>query len=251
MDLTQIAISGLKKSYPFLESKPRLVLDIESLSINRGEFFCLLGPSGCGKSTLLNILSGFLKSDSGQILIDDKNITQPNPSHIQVFQEYGLFPWKTVLQNVLFGLNIRDNNSEKSNSTAHHFIELVGLTGFENHYPGELSGGMKQRTALARALAVDPEILFMDEPFGALDSLTRLKMQKELERIWRETRKTILFVTHNIDESLALADRIAVMTTSGRIEKIINVTSLRPRDLTLDEGLLSVKRELYATLGVE
>lgn len=250
MSMEQITISGLRKSFPSLDSKSRLVLDIESLSINRGEFFCLLGPSGCGKSTLLNILSGFLKPDSGEILIDNKNITQPNPSYVQVFQEYGLFPWKTVLQNVLFGLKMRDNNSEKSNSTAHHFIDLVGLNGFENHYPAELSGGMKQRTALARALAVDPEILFMDEPFGALDSLTRLNMQKELDRIWRETKKTILFVTHNVDETLALADRIAVMTTSGRIEKIINVTSLRPRNLTIDEGLLSLKRELYTALGV-
>lgn len=250
MDVEQIIISGLKKSYPNLDSKQRLILDIESLSINRGEFFCLLGPSGCGKSTLLNILSGFLRSDSGQILVDGENVTKPNPSHIQVFQEYGLFPWKTVLQNVLFGLKMMENNSQKSNSTAHRFIDLVGLKGFENHYPSELSGGMKQRTALARALAVNPEILFMDEPFGALDSLTRLNMQKELERIWRETKKTILFVTHNVDEALALADRIAVMTTSGRIEKIITVTSPRPRNPKIDEGLLGLKKELYTALGV-
>ena len=249
--MEQITVSNLHKFFPNSHSKPREVLSIDSLSIQEGEFFCLLGASGCGKTTFLNILSGFLQADSGKIQINGKSITEPNASYIQVFQEYGLFPWKTVLQNVLFGLKMRDNKTDKIDSIANHFIELVGLRGFENHYPSELSGGMKQRTALARALAVDPEILFMDEPFGALDSLTRLKMQKELERIWSATKTTIMFVTHNVDEALALADRIAVMTTSGRIEKIIHVTPPRPRNLTSDEVLLSLKRELYNALGIK
>ena len=252
MRTEQITISGLQKSFPNSGEKPRQVLNIDSLSIFKGEFFCLLGASGCGKTTLLNILSGFLKADSGQVLIDGKSIVKPNPTYIQVFQEYGLFPWKTVMQNVKFGLEMRDNNSTKIDSVSQNFINLVGLKGFENNYPAELSGGMKQRTALARALAVDPEILFMDEPFGALDSLTRLNMQKELERIYLETKKTILFVTHNVDEALALADRIAVMTTEpGKIAKIVEVSSVRPRRLTTDTNLLNLKRELYANLGVE
>ena len=251
MRTEQITISGLRKSFPNSGEKPRQVLNIDSLSIFKGEFFCLLGASGCGKTTLLNILSGFLKADSGQVLIDGKGIVKPNPAYIQVFQEYGLFPWKTVMQNVKFGLEMRDNNNAKIDSISQNFINLVGLKGFENSYPAELSGGMKQRTALARALAVDPEILFMDEPFGALDSLTRLNMQKELERIYLETKKTILFVTHNVDEALALADRIAVMTTTGGIAKIIEISSPRPRHLTTDASLLNLKRELYATLGVE
>lgn len=250
MDKEQISVADLKKSFPVSDSESRKVLDIESLSINRGEFFCLLGPSGCGKSTLLNILSGFLKPDSGQVLIDNEKVSEPNPSHIQVFQEYGLFPWKTVLQNILFGLRMRGDDLATIETTSRRFIDLVGLQGFENHYPSEISGGMKQRTALARALAVDPKILFMDEPFGALDSLTRLHMQKELDRIWTETKKTILLVTHNVDEALALADRIAIMTTSGRIEKIINVKFVRPRNSKIDEGLLSLKKELYDALGV-
>lgn len=248
---THIAIQGLRKNFTSGDSNPRLILDIESLDINRGEFFCLLGPSGSGKTTLLNILSGFLNPDSGQTLIDGKNVTEPDPGFIQVFQEYGLFPWKTVFQNVIFGLQIRNGNSKKNSSIAQDYIDLVGLKGFENHYPDELSGGMKQRTALARALAVNPKILFMDEPFGALDSLTRLKMQRELEKIWQETKKTILFVTHNVDEALTLGDRIGIMTTSGKIEKIMKVISPRPRNLAIDDQLVSFRRELYSALGVE
>ena len=249
--MEQIVIKELKKIFPVSGSRPHLVLDIKSLSILKGEIFCILGASGCGKTTLLNILSGFLQPDSGQVLIDGKKILKPNPAYIQVFQEYGLFPWKNILQNITFGLEMRNDNKENIASTAKYFIDMVGLKGFEQHYPTEISGGMKQRTALARALAVNPEILFMDEPFGALDSLTRLNMQKELERIWLETKKTILFVTHNVDEALALADRIAVMTTTGGIAKIIDVSSARPRHLTKDEYLLNLKRELYDTLGVE
>lgn len=251
MNTEQIVINNLKKSFPVFGSKPHLVLNIKSLSILKGEFFCILGASGCGKTTLLNILSGFLKPDSGHMLIDCKSITKPNPANIQVFQEYGLFPWKTVWQNVIFGLEMINNNQVEITSAAKRFINLVELDGYEHHYPAEISGGMKQRTALARALAVNPEILFMDEPFGALDFLTRLNMQKELERIWIETKKTVLFVTHNVEEALALADRIAVMTPAGGIAKIINISSSRPRYLTTDKYILDIKRELYTLLGVE
>jgi ABC-type nitrate/sulfonate/bicarbonate transport system ATPase subunit len=249
MDTEHIKITGLKKSFPIAQTGSRLVLDIDSLSIKRGEFFCLLGASGCGKTTLLNILSGFLKPDGGEVQIEGKVISKPSAKYIQVFQEYGLFPWKTVLQNVLFGSQMRDENLAENTAIAMRFIKLVGLEGFENSYPSELSGGMKQRTALARALVVHPEILFMDEPFGALDSLTRLNMQQQLERIWSESRQTVLFVTHNVDEALALADRIAVMN-EGKISSIFEVHADRPRHLTTNEQLLRLKNELYKVLGV-
>lgn len=249
-DINHIEIVKLKKSFAVAsESHSRIVLDVDELFIKRGEFFCLLGTSGCGKTTLLNILSGFIEPDSGYVAIDGQNVIKPSPHAIQVLQEYGLLPWKTVLQNVMFGLMIKDDRIKTARKIALQFIDLVGLKGFENNYPSEISGGMKQRVALARALAVNPKILLMDEPFGALDSLTRLNMQKEIERIWLETEKTILFVTHNVDEALELADRIAVMS-EGKIIKIVTVSSPRPRRLLHDKDSLELKKELYASLGV-
>src|SRR5438094_3274248 len=203
------------------------VLTSIDLDVREGEFVCILGPSGCGKSTLLNIVGGFLKPSSGEVVIDGEPVLGPDPRRIFVFQERGVFPWLTVEENIGFGL-FRLSREEKSRRIA-HYVELVGLEGFERAYPHELSGGMKQRVEVARALAVNPDMLFLDEPFGALDSITRLEMRRELLRIWQAERKTILFVTHDIEESAQLADRVVVMTQRpAHIRRIIDVDMPHP-----------------------
>lgn len=240
-----INISNLKKY--FLD---RLVLEIPELTVRKGEFLCLLGPSGCGKSTLLNILSGFLKPSEGNVFVDNSPVVASNYKFVQIFQEYGLFPWRTVLENVRFGLEIqKTDRASRLNQIAAEYIALVGLSGYESHYPQELSGGMKQRVAMARALAVNPEILYMDEPFGALDAFTRMKMQEEVCKIWLQTRKTVVFVTHSIDEAIFLGDRVAVMTSNpGKIRKIFEVNTPRPRN-RFDAGLAVLKQSVYDTMG--
>lgn len=207
------------------------VLSSVSLDVADGEFVCILGPSGCGKSTLLNIVGGFLKASAGSVLIDGRDVAGPDPRRIFVFQERGVFPWLTVNGNVGFGL-FALGEKERAARVA-HYVKLVGLEGFENAYPQELSGGMKQRLEVARALAVNPDVLFLDEPFGALDSITRLVMRSELLRIRRAEKKTILFVTHDIDESVQLADRVVVMSTRpATIRRIVDVDMPHPRDLS-------------------
>jgi NitT/TauT family transport system ATP-binding protein len=207
------------------------VLSSVSLDVADGEFVCILGPSGCGKSTLLNIVGGFLKASAGSVLIDGQDVAGPDPRRIFVFQERGVFPWLTVNGNVAFGL-FALGEKERAARVA-HYVKLVGLEGFENAYPQELSGGMKQRLEVARALAVNPDVLFLDEPFGALDSITRLVMRSELLRIRRAEKKTILFVTHDIDESVQLADRVVVMSTRpATIRRIVDVDMPHPRDLS-------------------
>lgn len=201
-----------------------------NLQIKDGEFFAIIGPSGCGKSTFLEIVAGLIKPTSGSIYIDDKMITGPDHNRGIVFQGYALFPWRTVMGNVAYGLEEKGVLQPERDEICIKYISLVGLLGFEKHYPHELSGGMKQRVAIARALAYDPDILLMDEPFAALDAQTREILQVELLRIWNETRKTVLFVTHNIEEAVFLADRIAVMSgRPGVIKKIIDVPLSRPR----------------------
>jgi NitT/TauT family transport system ATP-binding protein len=213
------------------DAAPIDVLTSIDLDVADGEFVCILGPSGCGKSTLLNIVGGFLKATSGQVLIDGQPVTGPDPRRIFVFQERGVFPWLTVEGNVAFGL-FRLSAAERAERVA-HYVKLVGLSGFENAYPRELSGGMKQRLEVARALAVNPDVLFLDEPFGALDSITRLVMRSELLRIRRAEKKTILFVTHDIDESVQLADRVVVMSTRpATIRRIVDIEMPHPRDLS-------------------
>jgi NitT/TauT family transport system ATP-binding protein len=245
-----IQIRNLKKWF-LNAGREQIILDVPSLEIQQGEFFCLLGPSGCGKTTLLNTISGFIRPSSGEVTINHTEVSAPNPKYIHVFQEYGLFPWKTVRKNVEFGLEFQNLTKKECYQTAQRYIELVNLAGFEDHYPSEISGGMKQRVAVARALAVNPEILLMDEPFGALDEFTRLNMQQELVRIWSETKKTIIFVTHNIDEALYLGDRVAVMKNSpGRINKIYGIDLPRPRN-RLDNELLETKKEIYQELGFQ
>jgi len=201
------------------------------IAVNEGEFLSIVGPSGCGKSTFLSILLGLLKPDSGEIDLHGKSIDGPGTDRAMVFQEFGLLPWRSVVQNVELGLQLKGVPATPRRQTAQHFIEMVGLKGFEGHYPHELSGGMKQRVGLARALATDPDVLLMDEPFAALDAQTRDLMQVELLRIWQAARKTVLFVTHQIDEAIYLSDRVLVMTKRpGRAKKIFQIDLPRPRN---------------------
>lgn len=213
------------------EGKDLPVLEGIDLEVGEGEFVCLLGPSGCGKSTLLNAMAGFLKPTSGEILVDGEIVRGPDPRRIFVFQERGVFPWLTVEGNIGFGLK-RLSRSERA-QRVEHYIKMVGLEGFGKAYPHELSGGMKQRVEVARALAVNPDVMFLDEPFGALDSITRMIMRGELLQIWQAERKTILFVTHDIDEAVQLADRVVVMSARpGRIQQIVPIDIPHPRDIS-------------------
>jgi ABC-type nitrate/sulfonate/bicarbonate transport system ATPase subunit len=216
--------------------------------VREGEFVCILGPSGCGKSTLLNIVGGFLSPTEGEVTIDGERVTGPDPRRIFVFQERGVFPWLTVERNVGFGL-YKINGQEKRERIA-HYVKLVGLQGFEQAYPRELSGGMKQRLEVARALAVNPDVLYLDEPFGALDSITRLQMRKELLRIWHAERKTILFVTHDIEESVQLADRVVVMSQRpARIRRIVDIDIAHPRDLSAPR-YIQLRDSIFAEIGL-
>jgi NitT/TauT family transport system ATP-binding protein len=211
-------------SHLYLPPTGRSVLALEdiSLEVRNREFLALLGPSGCGKSTLLYLIGGFLPTDKGRILLDGKPVTAPGPDRGIVFQNFALFPWKTVRANVLYGLERMGLPRDEREKRARSYIDLVGLTGFEDSYPSQLSGGMKQRTAIARTLAFDPKILLMDEPFGALDAQTRHLMQSELLAIFQRTRKTVIFVTHDVQEAVLLADRVAVMSARpGRIKTIV------------------------------
>ncbi|HWR42639.1 ABC transporter ATP-binding protein [Sporomusa sp.] len=201
------------------------------LTVKQGEFLAIVGPSGCGKSTFLDMVAGLAQPSSGEIFIDGKLITGPALDRGIVMQGYALFPWRTVRKNVEFGLEIKKVPQKDRKEISQRYIELVGLTNFEDRYPHELSGGMKQRVAIARALAYDPEVLLMDEPFAAVDAQTREVLQEELLRIWEKTKKTIIFVTHGIDEAVFLADRVAVMTANpGTIKEIVNINLPRPRD---------------------
>ncbi len=195
-----------------------------TLDIRAGEFLVLVGPSGCGKSTLLDLLAGLTLPSSGRVLIDGKPITGPARDRGVVFQQYALFPWLSALDNVAFGLEIAGLGKKERREKAAHYLELVGLTDFRHHYPHEMSGGMKQRVAIARSLAYEPQVLLMDEPFAALDAQTRETLQEELVDIWHRTGKTIVFITHGIDEAVVLGQRVAVMTTRpGRIKEIVDI----------------------------
>jgi len=230
MGQAKIVIEGVEKSFQNKDGNRQQALTGVDLEIREGEFVCLLGPSGCGKTTLLNMVAGFDHPTGGRILIDGEPVTAPSPKHITIFQNYGLFPWRTVLGNVEYGLEVQGVSKSERQEIAREYINMVGLEKFINHHPHELSGGMQQRVAIARALAVDPEILFMDEPFGALDAMTRFKMQEEITRIWQEKHKTIIFVTHDIDEAVFLADRIVLMSPHpGRIKRVLDVSIGRPR----------------------
>ena len=218
-----IVIDAVSHTYRPPRSRPVLALDDVSLEVRPREFIALLGPSGCGKSTLLYLIGGFLPIERGRILVDDSPVAAPGPDRGIVFQHFALFPWKTVRANVLYGLERAGLPRAEREARAQNFIDLVGLSGFEDAYPSHLSGGMKQRAAIARTLAVDPKILLMDEPFGALDAQTRSLMQGELLAIWRRTPKTVIFVTHDVQEAVYLSDRVAVMSARpGRIMAMID-----------------------------
>lgn len=216
-----------------VDGKSMEVLRDISMSVDEGEFVCFIGPSGCGKTTLLRIIAGLEFPSSGSVLLDGAPIRGPGPERGMVFQEYSLFPWRTVLDNVAFGPEIRGVPKEERYRLAREYLKMVGLERFESRYPHELSGGMKQRVAIARALVNNPKALLMDEPFGALDAQTRNVMQSELLRIWEQERKTIIFVTHSVDEAIYLGDRIIVFSARpGRVKEIIEIDLPRPRKRT-------------------
>jgi NitT/TauT family transport system ATP-binding protein len=214
----------------FLEGSVVAFRNID-LQIRSKEVVCVVGPSGCGKTTLLRCIGGLLAPSSGQVLIDGQTVNRPREGVAIVFQHFGLLPWKTVLDNVAFGLRIAGASAAVTAERLRHYIGLVGLAGFETHYPYQLSGGMQQRVGLARALAIDPEILLMDEPFASVDAQTREVLQEELLQLHERERKTMIFITHSIDEAIILGDRVAVMASRpGRIKEILTVDFARPRD---------------------
>ena len=229
------------------------VLALESIqaTIGEGEFVCLLGPSGCGKSTLLRIIAGLIAPSAGRVLIDSQPVRGCGPDRAFVFQDYALFPWMTVQANVAFGLAARGVAPEEQRRKALELLKLVGLAEFAAKYPHHLSGGMKQRVSIARALAVEPRILLMDEPFGALDAQTRMVMQDELLRIWASLRKTVIFVTHSISEALLLGDTVLLMSARpGRVKSVLKVDLPRPRDESAPR-MIELRRQLLAELSEE
>ena len=234
-----IEIKNLSFSYDNGKKGPQkeIVHDL-NLTIHDNEFFCLLGPSGCGKSTILKMLAGFEKNYSGSILDDGNEIRSVSYERAMVFQEDAVFPWMKVIDNVEYGLKARKINKEERQKTAAHFIELVGLKGYENLYPKELSGGMRKRVDVARVLCNDPRIILMDEPFGALDAMTKEKLQEQLLEIWGSTKKTIIFITHDIEEAIYLGDRVAIMQpiSFGGELHIYDIPFKRPRELTIKEN---------------
>lgn len=249
MRSSAIIVRDLWMGFPGRNSgEPSGVLERVNLEVKEGEFVCIVGPSGCGKSTLLNIVSGFLTPTRGEVIVEGRSVNGPNRRRIFVFQENGVFPWLTVRENIEFGLLKR--SARERASIIEHYTEMVGLTGFERAYPRELSGGMKQRVEIARALAARPEIIYMDEPFGALDFITRLKMRTDLVRIWQEERTTILFVTHDIEEAVQLADRVLVMSQRpGTIQNVVEVSLPRPRELD-SQGYLAIRDSIFAAMGM-
>jgi NitT/TauT family transport system ATP-binding protein len=231
-----IVIDDVMHEYQPPRGRPVLALDRLNFEIRHREFIALLGPSGCGKSTLLYLIGGFMPIQHGQISVGGKPVTEPGPDRGIVFQHFALYPWKTVRENVLYGLKKQRLPKNECHDRAEHFIKLVGLAGFEDSYPSQLSGGMKQRVALARTLAINPDTLLMDEPFGALDAQTRALMQEELIAIWSQSPKTVVFVTHDVREAVLLADRVAVMSARpGRLKEIVDTRSLHGANADLAE----------------
>ena len=248
--MSQIIVNNVQKVFKTPGKDVVALKDIQ-LEIQAGEFVCLLGPSGCGKSTLLNAVAGFALPSSGEISVEGKKITGPGPDRGMVFQEYALFPWMTIAQNIAFGLEVQKKSRGEIEQTVNQLLDLLHLKDFRDRFPKDLSGGMRQRVAIARVLALDSPIMLMDEPFGALDALTRRNLQDELLRIWEELGKTILFVTHSIEESIYLADRIVVMTyRPGTVKRDQYVDMPRPRDPS-SAAFNALKRELGALVMEE
>lgn len=247
-----LRVERVTKRFPKLEHP---ALDDVSLSVPTGGFTSLIGPSGCGKTTLLRIVGGLTDPTEGTILVDGKLSSGPSPDKTIVFQHFNLFPWRTTINNVAYGLELQGASKSERHERAMHYLKLVDLEKFANHYPGELSGGMKQRVGIARALAVEPKVLLMDEPFGALDALTREYLQTELQKIAAKMSVTVLFVTHSIDEAIYLSDHVVVMgTRPGRIVKELDIDLARPRweyDVRTSPAFAEVRRELWTALEKE
>ncbi|MSQ73143.1 MAG: ABC transporter ATP-binding protein [Betaproteobacteria bacterium] len=257
----KLAAHRISKVFRKEDTEIEVLRDI-SLSVRDGEFVSMVGASGCGKTTFLRILDGLIKPTSGKVTIGDAEITGPGPDRAFVFQQDGLMPWRTVASNVAIGLEIQHRASDASRKLVKEFIALVGLAGFEKHYPHELSGGMRQRVNIARALAVEPEVLLMDEPFAALDAQTREIMQSELLRIWNESRRTVVFITHQIDEAVFLSDRVIVLTARpGRLKEEVVIDLPRPRMLAMkrtpefvyytDRIWRLIEEEVRTAVGIE
>lgn len=245
-----LQIVDLVKKFP-KEEDSLVAIDNFDLEVEDGEFVCILGPSGCGKTTLLRMIAGLDKPTSGSIKLKGNEISKTGSDRGMVFQEFALFPWRTVRRNIEFGLELRNMPADERHKISDKYIDLVGLKGFENSHPYELSGGMKQRVGIARALANDPSILLMDEPFGALDAQTRNQMQKELLRIWKETKKTVLFITHSVDEAVFLADRVVVLTARpSHIKEIFAIDEDRPRDRAAP-AFLALRKKILMELEQE
>ena len=242
--MSGVIIENLSKSFPKEDGDVIWALKNINLEIQDKEFVCLVGPSGCGKTTLLRIIAGLETPTTGRVIVDGHEVTGPDPRRGMVFQEYSLFPWRKVIDNIAFGLEMRGVEKEERRKTAERYLEMVGLSQFRDAYPYELSGGMRQRVAIARALANDPDVLLMDEPFGALDAQTRNRMQRELLSLWDETKQTIVFVTHSVDEAVYLADRIIVLSPRpATVREDIAIPWPRPRDRT-SAGFAEVRRRV-------
>jgi NitT/TauT family transport system ATP-binding protein len=250
----KLRLDNVTKQFPIRGQKEGFTaVDGISIDLADGEFLVLVGPSGCGKSTLLDLLGGLTKPTAGQILLDGKPITGPGLDRGIVFQQYALLPWRTARKNIEFGLEAKGLPTAERRARAEHYLELVGLQAFADRYPHELSGGMKQRVAIARSLAFDPEVLLMDEPFAALDAQTRESLQDELLRIWKATGKTILFITHGIDEAIYLGQRVAVLTSRpGRIKRVVDVHIDRSaEDVRSDAGFRALRHHIWSLLHDE
>ncbi len=246
-NLIKLKIDNVVKEYEGRNGKT-VALNGVNLDIKENEFICVVGPSGCGKSTLLNIIAGLHEPTSGAAYLDGKKIEGTGVERGVVFQQYALFPWRTVLKNVMFPLEMKKTPKAEAEAIALKYIKAVGLEGFENSYPKELSGGMKQRVAIARAYAADPEVLLLDEPFGALDAQTRVQLQTELLETWQKEKKTCFFITHDVDEAIILAQRVIIMSARpGRIKKIVDVDIPYPRTQATktDPRFLELKTEVW------
>ncbi|MGH7266341.1 MAG: ABC transporter ATP-binding protein [Candidatus Rokuibacteriota bacterium] len=237
MSVLALEATGLRKTYA-KDGRPVPVLDLAQFAAREGEFITVVGPSGCGKSTFLHIVGGFIKAEAGSIRVYGREVAGPGPDRGMMFQEFALFPWRTVAGNVEWGLEVQGVPRAERQATVRKYLEIMDLVEFRNHLPSEISGGMKQRVALARVLAFDPKVLLMDEPFGALDAQTREVMQEELTRLWERTGKTIVFVTHDIEEAVYLGDRVVVLTARpARIKEEVPVPLPRPRDITVKKSV--------------
>jgi NitT/TauT family transport system ATP-binding protein len=251
---TKISLRGVSKVFSARGRQVTALQDV-SLDVHSGEFLVIVGPSGCGKSTLLDLLGGLGTVSAGEIAINGEPVTGPGPDRGIVFQQYALLPWRTALSNIEFGLEAAGASRRDRADRARHFLDLVGLSGFADRYPHELSGGMKQRVAIARSLAVDPDVLLMDEPFAALDAQTRDTLQDELLRIWEQTGKTVVFITHGIDEAVYLGQRVAVMTSRpGRIKQVVEIplgSRKATEDLRSDPLFARYRHEIWSLLRDE